>query len=498
MSEAPVPSESQPSVEPPAKQSAPDCAGKVSASTAESEGPKPITLPPAPASNGNDTPASGTELCGRVAVINGDQIFLDVGLKRQAVIPCDQFDNGAAPAVGSEVDVIVASFDVPTDLLRVNRKGTPVVSAFADMTVGAVLEGRISGMNKGGLEVEFGPVRGFMPASQVDTRTLKDISVLLGQDARCEVIEIDEKHQKLVVSRRSVLKKELADSRARLLRELEVGQVMKGVVTNLAEFGAFVDLGGFHGLVHISDMKWTPVEQVSDVLGIGDEVEVKVLKINKDRKRISLGMKQVTPDPWIGVKDAFKIGSKIQARITKLAEFGAFGEVSEGVIGLIPLSEVSWTHHPTGAGETLKVGESVEVVVIGVDTKRHRMSLSVRQTTEDPWSNVSESFTAGTTVTGKVSTLLDFGALVELSPGIEGMIHISELSRQRVATPGDVVSVGQDVSVKVLNVDPKKRRVSLSIRATLEPEPDATPTEVVLKKKRKKPLRGGLSSHFDW
>ncbi len=451
-----------------------------------------------PARTRGGIPTAGTELRGSVAVIAGDQVFLDVGLRRQAVIARTQFDNGTLPAVGAEVEVVVVEFDVRTELLHVSRKGTPVISAFTGMTVGAILEGKISGMNKGGLEVQFGTVRGFMPSSQVDTRALKDISVLLGQDARCEIVEIDEKNQKLIVSRRAVLKKEAAESRVNLLQNLEVGQVLKGVVTNFAEFGAFIDLGGVHGLVHISDMKWTPVEKPSDVVKIGDNVEVKVLKVNKDRKRISLGMKQMTPDPWSDLGDRFAVGTKLQVPVVKLADFGAFAEVADGIVGLIPLSELSWTHRLGGAGEMFTVGQVVDVVVIGVDTKRRRISLSIKQLTEDPWATVPETFAPDSIVTGKVSKLLDFGVLVELAPGIEGMIHISELSDRRVNSTQEVATVGDEVKVKVLGVDGKKRRISLSIRATLESAEAVAPTEAPVKRKRTKPLRGGLASHFDW
>ncbi len=362
---------------------------------------------------------------------------------------------------------------------------------------GSVIEGKVFGMNKGGLEVQCGDVRAFMPASQVDLKPLKDISVLLGETVRCEVIEADDKRQKIVVSRRAVLRREQVDSRKKLLEEIEVGQIHGGVVKSLAEFGAFVDIGGIHGLVHISDMCWGPVEKPEDVVRPGDKVKAKVLKINKERRRISLGMKQITPDPWGTVEQDFPVGKNIKARVVKMADYGAFARIAEGVNGLIPMSELSWTLRPAKPDEILAIDQEVDVLVIGVEGKRRRISLSLKQLTDDPWKGVPEAFEKGATVKGKVSGLLEFGALVELKPGVEGMIHISEISENRIRTPGDVLKIGDEVEVRILNVEPKKRRVALSMRAPREMAAVAA-GEPHVKKQRKKPLRGGLESHFEW
>ena len=372
---------------------------------------------------------------------------------------------------------------------------------------GTLLEGSVTGMVKGGLEVQFDsptggtcPVRAFMPASHSDTARIKDISILLGRRVRCEVLDADPKNGKLIVSRRNVLRQERRARQEKSLAELEVGQVRQGTVVNLTDYGAFVDLGGLHGLVHVSDMSWSPVAKPSDVLKTGHEVTVKVLRVNKERHRVSLGIKQVTPDPWENVASRFPVQSRVAARIVKLADFGAFAEVADGVQGLVPLSEMCWNQRPVSAADFVEVGQTLDTVVISVDGRRRRLGLSLRQTSENPWRSIAQTYPTNSIVTGKVTKLLDFGALVQLDNGVEGLVHISELAPQRVAKTSDVVGVGDDVRVKVLSLDPKKRRIALSIRSATEAPAKPPPADVEPPANRKpaKSRRGGLDSHFDW
>ncbi|MEE9294765.1 MAG: S1 RNA-binding domain-containing protein [Phycisphaerae bacterium] len=444
-------------------------------------------------------PARGAELVGRVTSIDSEQLYLDVGLIYKAVVPVRAFRNGSVPEIGSELGVLVVRFDLQANVLRAYCKGTVAEADIDTLVPGAIVEGKITGLIKGGLEAQFGTLRGFMPASQVNTKPMKDISLLLGEQVRCEVLEIDPKGRQLVVSRRNILAKEQVAARERLFSELKVGQVHKGVVSGLADFGVFVDLGGLRGLVHVSDLKWTAVAKPGDVVQPGDKVDVKVLKINKKRKRISLGIKQVTPDPWADVEKTYPVGTSLKVRVVKLAEFGAFAEITEGVNGLIPLGEMSWLQRPAHASELLELEQVVDVGVIKVEAKRRRIGLSIKQVTEDPWLKVAEGFSVNSVVAGKVTKLLDFGVLVELKPGVEGMVHISELSDNRVKTPSDVVSSGEQVSVRVLSVDPKKRRIGLTIKGLNAKEASSAPMPATEpKQKRQKPLRGGLSSHFNW
>ncbi len=461
----------------------------ISAPSAESSTTPPKVQPRA------KIPPRGARLRGRVVGVSDETVLLDVHLPIQAVVPITQFDNGVAPEAGSEFDVMVVRRDPSAGVLQVYRRGALVNGDLRSLMPGMWMEGRVSGMIKGGLELQLDTVRGFMPASQVDIVPMRDISTLLGEQVRCEILEIDRKNKKIIVSRRAVLRQEQEDSRKNLLSELATGQIRKGVVTSLADFGAFVDLGGCRGLLHVSDMRWTPVEKPSDVVQPGDQVEVKVLRVNRERRRISLGLKQITPDPWSSVSDTYPVGKRVKARVLRLAEFGAFAELDDGVTGLIPLSEMCWTHRPAKPQDVVEVGQEVDLVVISVEVKRRRIGLSIKQTTEDPWAGIPEAFKPDSVVTGKVSKLLDFGALVELRAGVEGMVHISEFSENRIRSPGDMVKVGEEVQVKVLGVDPRKRRISLSIKRAKEGD---TPTEAPVKRKREKPLRGGLASHFNW
>jgi len=432
--------------------------------------------------------------------IDDGLVTVDVGLVSHAIVPVKQFAVTIPPETGREIDVIMVRPENGSQRLRANLKGAIVDPTDGCLSTGTLVDGKIVGMIKGGLEVQVGQTRAFMPASHVDAGRVKDISVFLGENTLCEIIEMDRRGTNLVVSRRKALEQSQIHAREKLLAELAVGQIRQGVVHNLTEYGAFVDLGGVHGLVHVSDMSWTPVENPADCVKTGDQVSVKVLKVNRQRNRISLSMKQALPDPWTGVDRQFPPGTRLKVRVVKLADFGAFAEVKQGVNGLIPLGEMSWSHRPGKPEEVVSIGQDVEVVVLNVDAKRRRIGLSIKQVTEDPWRTVEQDFPVHALVTGCVTKILEFGVLVRLREGIEGMIHISELAHQRVRTAGDVVNVGDEISIKVLAVDSQKRRIALSLKAAAEPPPEEPkPAEKAApKRKKQKPLRGGLASHFDW
>jgi small subunit ribosomal protein S1 len=298
------------------------------------------------------------------------------------------------------------------------------------------------------------------------------------------------------------LEKEQTEAREHLLEELEVGETRTGTVGNITDFGAFVDLGGVDGLVHISDMSWGSVEKVSDMVKPGQQVEVRVLKIDKKRNRISLGMKQALPDPWEHVQERYPVNTQLKARVVRLADFGVFAELEPGVEGLVPMSEMGWSR-VRQPSDVVNVGDMIDVVVIRVEMPKRRIALSIKQAQADPWAGVLESYTPQSLVKGKVTRLADFGAFVELAPGIEGLVHISELADRRVRSCSEVVEPGQEVEVRVLGVDAENRRISLSIRAVAAPEAaGAMPGQLAAdragreRKKRKRPLRGGLS--WEW
>ena len=448
----------------------------------------------------SDSVAPGTGLTGTVVGLSNDEVFLEFSAKCQGVMPRSQFGQKEPVQVGRRVDVVVERYDSEGGLLIVNREGAIQRATWTNLSVGTLVEGKVTGLIKGGLEVDLQGIRAFMPGSQADATPMKDISVLLNEMVRCEVIELDRRNKNILISRRKVIERERADARRKLKEELEVGQVRHGTVRNITDFGAFVDLGGLEGLVHIRDLSWSMVDKVSDVLRPGQEVEVKVLKIDSKRDRVALGLKQAQPDPWANVPERYPLGTSLKARITRTTDFGAFAELEPGVEGLIPISEVGW-QRVRRTSDAVSVGDIVDAVVIRVESQKHRLALSMKQAQPDPWDGVLEGFSEKSLAKGRVTRLADFGAFVEVAPGVEGLIHISELSDRRVKSCNDVLQVGQEVEARVLGVDKQNRRISLSLKQAREPAEDYEAGSIEPQrapKKRKKPLRGGLASHFDW
>ena len=449
--------------------------------------------------------APGTELTGTVAGVSDDDVFVEFGPKQQGVVPRLQFGKKEPIEVGRRVDVVVDRFDESTGLLILSRKGAIQRATWTNLAVGHLVEGRVTGVIKGGLELDLKGIRAFMPGSQVDVNPMKDVSILLNQVIRCEVVELDRRNKNVIVSRRRALEKEYAEQRDKLRAELANGQVRHGVVRRITDFGAFVDLGGVDGLLHIRDLSWGTVNKVEDVVHEGQEVDVVILKVDASKDRISLGLKQAQPDPWAGAGNKYTMGESLKARVVRLADFGAFAELEPGIDGLIPISEMSWGRVKS-VSEACSIGDMVDVKIIRVELEKRRIALSMKQAQADPWAGVLQSFTPQSVIKGTVKRLTDFGAFVEVAPGIEGLIHISEMSDKRVNTCADVVQVGQEVETRVLGVDAEQRRISLSIKqvkapaAAFEPGAHAGMPELApkLQKKRKKPLRGGLTSHFEW
>jgi len=442
----------------------------------------------------------GAELTGTVVNVSDDDVFLEFGAKSQGVLPRNQFGKKEAIEVGRRVYVTVERLDKESGLLIVNRKGAVQRATWTNLQAGMLVEGRVTGVVKGGLELDLKGVRAFMPGSHASLGQMKDISVLLNQVMQCEVLEVDRKHKNVLVSHRKVLAKQRAAARDELRKTLEPGQKRKGIVKTIMDYGAFIDLGGIDGLVHIRELSWGTVDKVTDVLSEGQEVEVVVLKYDKEGDRISLGLKQALPDPWSGLGDKYAEGTKLKARIVRITNFGAFAELEPGVEGLIPVSEMGWSRVRVPS-DAVSVGDMVDCVVIRIEPEKKRLALSMKQATGDPWAGVLESFEPNSLVTGRVTRLADFGAFVELTPGVEGLIHISELSDKHVRTCGEVLQEGQEVETRVLGVDGENRRISLSIKQVKEPAgaaPESHEASKPQKPKRSKPRRGGLSSHFDW
>jgi small subunit ribosomal protein S1 len=441
------------------------------------------------------TPAaqSGATRHGKVVSIGRDDVFIDLGGKSQGICSIMQFEE---VKIGDEFDFVVDHYDEREGLLVLNRKG--VISthvSWESLEIGQVVEGSVTGMNKGGLELDIKGMRAFMPSGQVDLYFQKDISTLIGQRVTAEVMQFDRHAKNLIVSRRSLLERQKEEARQKLMEELGEGQTRRGIVRSVTDFGAFVDLGGVDGLLHVSEMSHRRVRHPSELIKVGDLVDVKIIKIDKETGKLSLSLKQAMPDPWVNLETRYPTGSSLTGRVTKVEPFGAFVEVEEGLEGLLPVSEMSWQRirHPS---DVVKVGDTIKLVVLSVDPVQHRMSFSLKQAGPDPWSEVKERYAVDTVVKGKVTRVVDFGAFIELEPGLEGLVHISELAGHRVKSASDVVKPGQEADVRILEIDKDARRISLSIRRAAEPVTPAAPaTAATPAKKKKKPeLRGGL----DW
>ena len=510
---------------------------------------------------------------GVVVDVNRDEVMIDIGFKSEGYIPAAEFEPGqdGVPAVqaGDEIDVYIVR--------REDSEGQIVLSKkIADQTLiwdeiatayesGAPVQGRVTERIKGGLRVSVGSLRGFLPASQVELRPIQNLEQYVGQTLEMKVISLSKRRHNIVLSRRAWLEAELVQKRSEVLKTLEVGQLITGVVKNITAFGAFVDLGGVDGLLHKTDMAWKRIHHPSDVVSVGEEIEVQVIGISQENEKISLGLKQKTPDPWANIEEKYPVGasvrgvvvnivnygaflqleegveglihvsemawtrrnvapsrivnkgdeieaivleisredkrislglkqlqqnpwelleqrspvgSKIIGRIRNLTSFGAFVEIEPGIDGLIHTSDLSWTKRGAAANEALKEGSEIEVVVLQIDAAERRVSLGLKQTQPDPWEEVPEKYKVGSVVRGKVVNLTSFGAFTKLEEGIEGLIHISELADRRIEKPEEIVSVGDELDLKVINLSPKDRRIGLSLKALLaEQERAAAPDE---------------------
>ena len=525
---------------------------------------------------------------GVVVDVNRDEVMIDIGFKSEGYIPAAEFELGkdGVPAVqvGDEIDVYIVR--------REDSEGQIVLSKkIADQTLiwdeiatayesGAPVQGRITERIKGGLRVSVGSLRGFLPASQVELRPIQNLEQYVGQTLDMKVISLSKRRHNIVLSRRAWLEAELIQKRSEVLKTLEVGQLITGVVKNITAFGAFVDLGGVDGLLHKTDMAWKRIHHPSDVVSVGEEIEVQVIGISQENEKISLGLKQKTPDPWANIEEKYPVGSsvrgvvvnivnygaflqleegveglihvsemawtrrnvapsrivnkgdeieaivleisredkrislglkqlqqnpwelleqrspvgtKIIGRIRNLTSFGAFVEIEPGIDGLIHTSDLSWTKRGATANEALKEGSEIEVIVLQIDAAERRVSLGLKQTQSDPWEEVPEKYKVGSVVRGKVVNLTSFGAFTKLEEGIEGLIHISELADRRIEKPEEIVSVGDELDLKVINLSPKDRRIGLSLKALLAEQERAAAPDEAEKPARTRPERPSRS-----
>jgi small subunit ribosomal protein S1 len=404
---------------------------------------------------------------GRISAIRGEDVFVDLPGdtgKLQGVVPLTQFDR--TPRIGAIMDFVVDHTDETQGLIYLSREGAISRATWQQLQPGASVEARVISTNKGGLELEMvGGIRAFMPTSQVDQHHIEDLQPWIGEKVAGIVQEIDRKSKKVVLSRRQYLEQEAARKKQALLKELAEGQTCEGKVTSLTKFGAFVDIGGVEGLVHVSDLSYSHIDKPSDVVEAGQTVTVKVLSIDREKERIGLGLKQVQPDPWESIESRYAVGSQVEAKVMRTAKFGAFVELEPGVEALLPMSEMSW-RRVTKATEVVQPGDKLWMKVLTLDPENRKLSVSLKQAQGDPWVGAEHKYAAGSWVEGTVRSLTDFGAFIELEPGVEGLVHISELAPRRVEKVSDVVQQGETRQVRVLEVDEQERKMRLSLKPT--------------------------------
>ena len=415
------------------------------------------------------------QLVGTVIAVTDDAAILDIGLKIEGRLPLGaSASTGAAKApaeaikAGDKFPVSIKGRDPETGYYTLSRMKvvqpvdwTALERAFADQST---IVGTVTGVVKGGLTVDVG-VRAFMPASRSGARDAAEMEKLLGQEIVCRILKLDTAEEDIVVDRRAVTEEEARAARDRRYGEVREGDVVVGEVRSLTDYGAFIDLGGVDGLLHVSDISWTRISSPADVLAVGQQVEAKVLKIDAEKRRISLGMKQLLDHPWDGAVEKHKVGDRVRGVVTRTTDFGAFVELEPGVEGLVHVSEMSWVKKVRKPSDLVKPGDNVEVVILGMDGKERRMSLGLKQALGDPWADAAQRFPVGSHVTGPITSMMKFGAFVQLAEGIEGMIHVSEIDpNKRINTPHDVFRVGQEVEAQVIGIAPDKRQIRLSIK----------------------------------
>lgn len=420
----------------------------------------------------------GSIVTGRVVAIQGDHVVVNAGLKSEAVIPVNEFfgDSGELEvAVGDDVEVALDAVEDGFGETRLSREKAKRAHAWkflekayeANDTVNGIISGKV----KGGFTVDLKHIRAFLPGSLVDIRPVRDTTYLEGRDLEFKVIKLDERRNNVVVSRRAVVEEEYSAEREALLERLQEGQQLKGIVKNLTDYGAFVDLGGIDGLLHITDMAWRRVKHPSEVVEVGQEIEVKVLKFDRERNRVSLGLKQLGEDPWENIARRYPENTRVFGKVTNITDYGCFVEIEEGVEGLVHVSEMDWTNKNVNPAKVVGIGDEVEVMVLDIDEERRRISLGIKQCQANPWEEFGSHYNKGDRVSGAIKSITDFGIFVGLDGGIDGLVHLSDLSWDDAGEEAvRDFKKGDEVEAVVLSVDPERERISLGIKQ-LEQDP---------------------------
>ncbi|MEE9576298.1 MAG: 30S ribosomal protein S1, partial [Gemmatimonadota bacterium] len=417
--------------------------------------------------------AEGEIVQATVVRVTEGAAILDVGFKSEGSVPLDEFRDPEALQPGEKVEVFLESLEDQEGVVVLSKKKADFLRVWEKIKESfdnnEAVPGVIKRKIKGGATVDLMGVDAFLPGSQIALRRVHNVDELVGNEYEFKILKLNKRRRNIVVSRRVILEEERAGKRDDLKRELEVGQLRTGVVKNITDFGAFIDLGGMDGLLHITDMSWGRVGHPSEVCDIGQDIEIKILDIDWDRERISLGLKQLQPYPWKNVAEKFPIGSRVKGRVVSITNYGAFVELEKGVEGLVHISEMSWTRNVRHPSQLVSIGDEIECVVLRVDEEEQKISLGMKQTEEDPWLQLPSKYPPGTRIKGVVRNLTSFGAFVEVEPGIDGLVHISDMSwTRRVQHPSEVMRKGEEVEVMVLSIDAEQKRISLGLKQTEE------------------------------
>ena len=410
-------------------------------------------------------------ITGRVIGINEKEILIDIGFKSEGIIKRDEFSEDALPDIGEKLDVYLEKMEDESGKTVLSKEKADFLRRWTKLReiheTGEIISGRIVRRIKGGMVVDLDGVQAFLPGSQIDVRPVKDFDKYIDTDMDLRVVKFNEFRKNVVVSHKAILEESLAVQRDELFSKLEIGSIMEGRVKNITDFGVFIDLGGIDGLLHITDLSWGRVNHPSELIGLDDSLTVKIIDFDKDKKRVSLGLKQLTPHPWENVKESYPEDTKISGKIVSMTNYGAFVEIEPGIEGLIHVSEMSWTRHVKNPSEMFSLGDEIEAVVLAVDSEERKISLGAKQLQADPWDQIEEKYIVGTIVKGKIINVTQFGAFVELEDGIDGLIHVSDLSWTRIIRhPKEIIDKGKKVEVRVLEISRDNRRIALGLKQT--------------------------------
>jgi len=420
----------------------------------------------------------GQILRGTVIDITPDHVTVDVGYKSEGQIPMQEFlkrDRKVDVKIGDRIDVLLERKESEEGLLTLSKEKADKIKVWKDISrscrEGEVIEGEIVGKVKGGLSVDIGRLLAFLPGSQIDLKPVRNLDALIGQRLKFKVIKFNRKRNNIVLSRRVLLDEERKQSREETLKNLKEGDIVEGTVKNLTDYGAFIDLGGMDGLLHITDVSWGRIGHPSEKLSVGESIRVKILHFDREREKVSLGLKQAMPDPWESVPQKYAAGSRHKGKVVNLTDYGVFVELEEGVEGLVHISELTWNKKMKHPSKVVHIGDTVDVVVLDCDPAKRRISLGMKQMEPNPWTLIEEKYPVGTKVVGRVKTVTDFGIFIGFDEGVDGLVHVSEMSwTKKIKHPGEFYKKGQEVEAVVLNIDRKNERFSLGIKQ-LTPDP---------------------------